>query len=547
MLRPFGFILILFSFNALAQKVGLTVDSKLQVKTFKALPRCVEELSGAPIQTKDIVNFFVNRANQRRPGDFPSDISDFSKRLEKAYKHAHGTSYIYALKPGTQELAATFGLEFSDYGVGIENVRPLLNEEVFGEPVRRPISKFGGGFVVEGVVYATDDEVALEAPPLIFKSMLELMQSRLAQMPDLKDQEIVYTYGPAKSVYFYRVWGFRKVSEQPKVIDGIPMWKLVATPRSIERGVERFHNLTSVYGFEQILRFHRPGGEARIGLKQGGAAFFLNKEPHRNISHIYGLAEPTPLGEGVAGDAGSAAILLGGSPLYVERLALPFPLKFIPAFALPGREISFYPDGSLMTVGGVDRDVEIADGVWARKGSPLSFLPDHSIVINSIAKPVMDSNGSILPVDSSVKLIREIYGTTVIGLEPEAAERREFQHESIAAPFGMTAIFDCESPSGAKIRIYGPTSLDQKSEAMLGYFTMDLSEALKGHPLEPIRLSVVNGTTILFERFHRKLFHEVPVSGGMVDFDRKWGEASWCTPLGPLLDHQRFPAANSKQ
>jgi hypothetical protein len=252
----------------------LTVESKLEMKVIKASPACEEELSGAPIQTKDIVKFFVDRANKRRPGDFPSAISDVSLLLKKAYKHWHGTTYMYALKPGTKdkEFAATFGLEFSDYGVGQTESHSMLNEEIFNESVDRPLSSNGKGFVVEGLVYATDDEYALEAPPVIFKSMLELMRGRLAEMPDLKDREIVYTYGPMKSVYFYRIWGFRKVSEDPIVVDGIPMWKLVATPRAIERGIERFPTLVSVSDFDQPLNFQIPSNEAKATLSAGRSA-----------------------------------------------------------------------------------------------------------------------------------------------------------------------------------------------------------------------------------------------------------------------------------
>jgi hypothetical protein len=232
----------------------------------------------------------------------------------------------------------------------------------------------------------------------------------------------------------------------------------------------------------------------------------------------------------------SSAIILGNNPLYIEKLAQPFELQDLEAFAMPGGELAFYPDGRLMVIGRVDRDVHISGDVWASQGSSVEFLPDGSVVVGSIAKPVRSGPRSeasrLIPVGARVRFITKDRYTFVVQFPSEKTQQRSHVHENMAVPFDMVPIFDCASPSGAKMQIYGPRDLNPKSDAVLGYYALDLSQAGKNHGFKPVRLSFTKDwKSISVERFSRNADPvEIPISGGVVQFDRKWGEDTVCHP-----------------
>lgn len=107
----------------------------------------------------------------------------------------------------------------------------------------------------------------------------------------------------------------------------------------------------------------------------------------------------------------------------------------------------------------------------------------------------------------------------------------------------MTRIFACGGPD-AKMEIYMPQSLLLKRNiekqglggTVNGLYALDLSEAQKGKVVEPVRLrSTKDNKSIVIEQFTRKGLKPatIPMTGGTLDFDQRFGTAAKCGPFRP--------------
>jgi hypothetical protein len=106
----------------------------------------------------------------------------------------------------------------------------------------------------------------------------------------------------------------------------------------------------------------------------------------------------------------------------------------------------------------------------------------------------------------------------------------------------MIRVLACEGPD-AKMEVYVPESVvfgsNGKASALerpvIGYYTLDLTEANKGKMLEPVRVSLsADKKTVIVDQYTRKLPPtRVPVAGGTVDFDKRFGTAAKCGPFQP--------------
>jgi hypothetical protein len=69
---------------------------------------------------------------------------------------------------------------------------------------------------------------------------------------------------------------------------------------------------------------------------------------------------------------------------------------------------------------------------------------------------------------------------------------------------------------------------------MIGIFTLDLTNLMKGKVLESVRVSLTwDGKTVIVDQYTRKLPPtRVPVGGGTVDFDQRFGTAGKCGRCG---------------
>jgi hypothetical protein len=100
----------------------------------------------------------------------------------------------------------------------------------------------------------------------------------------------------------------------------------------------------------------------------------------------------------------------------------------------------------------------------------------------------------------------------------------------------MMRVLSCEGPD-AKMEIYLPQSLVLKGDQALrqmkrtiGYYVLDLTSASKGKVLEPVRVSTSgDGKTITVDQYTRGLPPtRIPVAGGVVDFDQRFGTQAKC-------------------
>jgi len=104
----------------------------------------------------------------------------------------------------------------------------------------------------------------------------------------------------------------------------------------------------------------------------------------------------------------------------------------------------------------------------------------------------------------------------------------------------MVRMVACEGPD-AKMEIYLPQSVvfDRDggtrtiNNSVIGYYALDLSASNKGKPLEPVRISLSpDKKTVIVEQYTRGLPPtRIPVVGGTVDFDSRFGTAAKCGPF----------------
>ncbi len=104
----------------------------------------------------------------------------------------------------------------------------------------------------------------------------------------------------------------------------------------------------------------------------------------------------------------------------------------------------------------------------------------------------------------------------------------------------MRRILTCVG-EGASMEVYvpesvvsgrGPENVDVQ-KPVIGAYSLDLTEAGKGKMLEPVRVSLVDdGTMLQVDQYTRGLPPtRIPVIGGVVDFDNRFGTQAKCPPL----------------
>ena len=105
----------------------------------------------------------------------------------------------------------------------------------------------------------------------------------------------------------------------------------------------------------------------------------------------------------------------------------------------------------------------------------------------------------------------------------------------------MIRMLSCRGTDAA-MELYIPQSIASTGAApshalaqpVIGYYALDLSEAGKGKPLEPVKVSMTaDGKTVIVDQYTRKLPPtRIPVGGGTVDFDQRFGTGAKCGPFG---------------
>jgi hypothetical protein len=106
----------------------------------------------------------------------------------------------------------------------------------------------------------------------------------------------------------------------------------------------------------------------------------------------------------------------------------------------------------------------------------------------------------------------------------------------------MVRVLACEGPD-AGMEVYLPQSIIFRSDAergnalqhpVIGMYTLDLTAANKGKLLEPVRVRLsADKRTLVIDQYTRKLPPtRVPLEGGTVDFDQRFGTAAKCGRFG---------------
>jgi hypothetical protein len=72
------------------------------------------------------------------------------------------------------------------------------------------------------------------------------------------------------------------------------------------------------------------------------------------------------------------------------------------------------------------------------------------------------------------------------------------------------------------------------AKPVIGYYTLDLTDPGKGKPLEPVKVSITSdGKTIIVDQYTRGLKPtRIPIGGGTVDFDQRFGTGAKCGAFG---------------
>ena len=103
----------------------------------------------------------------------------------------------------------------------------------------------------------------------------------------------------------------------------------------------------------------------------------------------------------------------------------------------------------------------------------------------------------------------------------------------------MIRVLACDG-ADAKMEVYLPQSLVNKGyqavrkmKPTIGWYTLDLTSAEKGKVMEPVRVSMsADGKTVSVDQYTRGLPPTtIPVAGGTVDFDQRFGTQAKCGPF----------------
>jgi hypothetical protein len=104
----------------------------------------------------------------------------------------------------------------------------------------------------------------------------------------------------------------------------------------------------------------------------------------------------------------------------------------------------------------------------------------------------------------------------------------------------LIRMLTCEGPD-AKMEVYIPQSAVFGSaplaraltQPVIGYYALDLSAANKGKSLEPVKVSITaDGKMVIVSQYTRGLPPtRIPLGGGTVDFDQRFGTQAKCGPF----------------
>jgi len=105
----------------------------------------------------------------------------------------------------------------------------------------------------------------------------------------------------------------------------------------------------------------------------------------------------------------------------------------------------------------------------------------------------------------------------------------------------MIRMMVCTQEGTPAMEVYLPQSIvfgkkplvKALAQPVIGYYTLDLTGANKGKPLEPVKVSMTaDGKTVIVDQYTRGLPPtRIPIGGGTVDFDHRFATNAKCGPF----------------
>jgi hypothetical protein len=106
----------------------------------------------------------------------------------------------------------------------------------------------------------------------------------------------------------------------------------------------------------------------------------------------------------------------------------------------------------------------------------------------------------------------------------------------------MIRMMVCTQDGSPNMEVYLPQSIvfgkkplvEALAHPVIGYYTLDLTGANKGKPLEPVKVSMTadGKTVVIVNQYTRGLPPtRIPVGGGTVDFDHRFATNAKCGPF----------------
>lgn len=82
--------------------------------------------------------------------------------------------------------------------------------------------------------------------------------------------------------------------------------------------------------------------------------------------------------------------------------------------------------------------------------------------------------------------------------------------------------------------VFHGAPMDDSRKPVAGFFVLDLEKLGKGRSMEPVKVwRDAKANVLKVDRFSRGLpLVSVPIDGGIVDFDNRFGEGARCKPYG---------------
>jgi hypothetical protein len=103
----------------------------------------------------------------------------------------------------------------------------------------------------------------------------------------------------------------------------------------------------------------------------------------------------------------------------------------------------------------------------------------------------------------------------------------------------LTRVLQCKNDN-ARVELYLPDAVARSGndwraleKTTAGYYALDLSDAGKGKPLEPVRVTLSKDKRgLIVDQYTRGLPPStVPLKGGKVSFDKRFAENMLCEPF----------------